>query len=337
MTASIETLRQRAAIIQAIREFFIENGFLEVETPTLAPSPGMDPYLNAFETEYHPEFVSSISQQTLYLPTSPEFHMKRLLGRGSGNIFQICRSFRNGETGSLHQPEFTMIEWYRAGEPYTKLMEDVEDLFLYTARKALATTSIHRNDKRIDLSLPWERLTVKQAWLKFTGIDLDHCRTNEELLAAGKRLGVENLKISDSWDTLYFKIFLGHIEPNFGKNVPLVLTEFPAGMASLARLKPDDPSVALRFEAYIDGIEICNAFDELTDPIIQRTRFENARALQKSMGKKPFPLDEQFLAALEKGLPACSGIALGVDRMIMLLLNKQTIQEVLAFPFSETS
>lgn len=335
MTASIETLRQRAAIIQAIREFFIENGFLEVETPTLAPSPGMDPYLNAFETVYHPEFTSPTSTQTLYLPTSPEFHMKRLIGRGCGNIFQICRSFRNGETGSLHQPEFTMIEWYRSGEPYTKIMEDVENLFSYTARKALSITSILRNDKHFNLLPPWERLTVKQAWLNFTGIDLDRCSTAKDLLAEGRRIGVENLKTDDSWDTLYFKIFLGRIEPYLGKAAPLILYEFPADMAALSRLKPSDPSVALRFEVYIDGVEICNAFDELTDPDIQRTRFDEARALQKSLGKKPFPLDEQFIAALEKGLPACSGIALGVDRMIMLLLNKQTIQEVLAFPFTE--
>ncbi len=335
MMASIETLRQRATIIQAIREFFIENGFLEVETPTLAPSPGMDPYLNAFETVYYPEFTSPSSTRTLYLPTSPEFHMKRLIGRGSGNIFQLCRSFRNGETGSLHQPEFTMIEWYRSEEPYTVIMEDVENLFSYTARKALSITSIYRNGRPISLQPPWERLTVKQAWLNFTGIDLGRCLTVKDLLAEGQRIGVENLKANDSWDTLYFKIFLGHIEPFLGKHAPLILYEFPADMAALSRLKPTDPSVALRFEVYIDGVELCNAFDELIDPGIQRARFEEARELQISLGKKPFPLDEEFLAALEKGLPACSGVALGVDRMIMLLLNKQTIQEILAFPFSE--
>lgn len=335
MTASIETLRKRAEIIQTIRRFFIENGFLEVETPALVSSPGMEPYLNAFETEFHPEFTARSPRRTLYLPTSPEFHMKRLLSRGSGDIFQICRVFRNGETGHLHQPEFTMIEWYRTGQPYSRIMEDVENLFLYTAQTVLASTFIYRNDHRIDLNPPWERMTVKTAWMTYTGIDPETCKTAAKLLAAGRRLGVPNLKPDDSRDTLYFKIFLDRIEPNLGTHAPLFLHEYPADMAALARLKPDDPSVALRFELYIDGIELCNAFDELIDPAVQKIRCEKARTLQISMGKKPFPLDERFLAALEKGLPPCSGIALGVDRMIMLLLNRQSIQDVLAFPFPE--
>jgi elongation factor P--(R)-beta-lysine ligase len=335
MTASIDTLRQRAAIIQTIRRFFIENGFLEVDTPALVSSPGMEPYLNAFETAFHPEFTARSPSRTLYLPTSPEFHMKRLLSRGSGDIFQICRAFRNGETGQLHQPEFTMLEWYRAGKTYSCIMEDVENLFLYTVQKALATTFICRNDRRIDLTPPWQRMTVNQAWKTYTGIDLETCETAAQLLAEGRRLDVPHLKPDDSRETLYYKIFLDRIEPYLGMQAPLFLHEYPADMAALARLKPDDPSVALRFELYIDGIELCNAFDELIDPAVQKTRCETARALQVSLGKKPFPLDEQFIAALEQGLPPCAGIALGIDRMIMLLLNKRSIQDILAFPFPD--
>ncbi|HPQ40162.1 MAG TPA: EF-P lysine aminoacylase GenX, partial [bacterium] len=186
---------------------------------------------------------------------------------------------------------------------------------------------------RIDLTPPWERLTVAEAWSRYTGIDLSACPSAPELRAAGRDIGVPHLLDDDPWDVLYFKIFLDRIEPYLGRERPVILYEYPASMAALARLKPGDPSVALRFEVYIAGIELANAFDELTDPEIQLRRCEEARKIQQESGRDPFPVDTAFIGALEQGMPPSAGIALGVDRLIMLILGKTTVADVIAFPF----
>ena len=341
MPTTIDILKQRAKIMQSIRDFFTSYDFLEVETPYLVTSPGMEPHLNAFETTFIPEGfkgnpnseTSSASSQIrhLYLPTSPEFHMKRLLCQGHHRIFQLARSFRNGETGDLHQPEFTMLEWYRANDTYESIMEDTEMLFYKVAINILGKPTVRRQDQIIDLSPPWERLTVKEAWLKYTGIDLNTSYNADALRTEGRELGVPHLLDDDPQDVLYFKIFLNLIEPKLGLKKPTILYEYPADMAALARLKPDDPSVALRFEVYAGGLELGNAFDELTDPDIQLQRCHEAQQIQLQEGNKPFPIDHDFINALKSGMPRSAGIAVGVDRMIMLLLEKESIKDVVAF------
>lgn len=331
MAADLKTLKDRAQIIAAIRRFFASRDFIEVETPALVPSPGMEPHLLAFRTEY----VSENGRQhvPLYLPTSPEFHMKRLLCRGAERIYQLARSFRNGETGDLHQPEFCMLEWYRAHADYTGIMNDTETMVAAAAGSVHDPPVIRIGDRSIDLSPPWERLTVAEAWERFTGINLKGCPSHGDLLAAGREIGVRNLRDTDPRDVLYFKIFLERIEPHLGRDRPVILYEYPADMAALARLKPGDPSVALRFEVYIAGIELANAFDELTDPDVQLQRCRMAQEIQRESGREPFPVDTAFIGALQGGMPPAAGIALGVDRLIMLILGKSTIHDVIAFPF----
>ncbi len=331
MITRYHNLTIRAKILRHIRHFFDEHGFIEVETPLLAHSPGMEPFLESFSTEYFDESAGKLRR--LYLPTSPEFHMKRLLSEGFDRIYQVTRAFRNNESGPMHHPEFTMLEWYRGGAGYDQIMADSEEMISAVATQVSGTPMIHGNSREISLLPPWDRITVREAWHRYAGIDLDQCGTVENLRRAGKEAGVENLQESDDWETLYFKIFLTCIESKLGVEKPVILYEYPASMAALARIKPQDPSVALRFEIYIDGIELGNAFDELTDPLVQAQRIEEAREQQICMNREPFPRDEFFMAALEKGIPPSAGIALGVDRLVMLILGTRDIQDVLSYSF----
>lgn len=332
MTATKKTLKARYEIIRAIREFFHSQKFIEVETPLLVVSPGMEPHLEAFQTRFVTE--SGSESRELFLPTSPEFHMKRLLVRGHQRIFQITHSFRNGEVGGHHQPEFCMLEWYRANRDYTSIMRDTEELVFHVATHVVGSSVIGSGAGSIDLTPPWERLTVREAWQRYTGIDLDRCSDATTLRREGQALNVEYLLDTDTYDEVYFKIFLSLIEPELGKTRPTILMEYPASMAALSRLKPEDPSVALRFEVYARGLELGNAFDELTDVNIQLQRCKEAQQEQIDQGKVPFPIDTAFIKALRDGMPPSAGIAVGVDRLVMLLLEKQSIEEVVAFPFS---
>lgn len=304
---------------------------MEVETPLLVHSPGMEPHLEAFDTVYH--HPGTGVHRRLFLPTSPEFHMKRLLSEGFERIYQVTRAFRNNEWSEWHAPEFTMLEWYRAHCGYERIMTDCEMMVSRVAEEATGDAVIRRAGREISLAPPWERITVREAWRRFAGIDLDRCDTAETLREAGWAIAVENLRMDDDWQTLYFKIFLDRIEPFLGRETPAILYEYPAEMAALARISPRDPAVALRFEIYIDGIELGNAFDELTDPVIQRERIEAARREQIRMHREPFPRDDHFLAALERGMPPAAGIALGVDRLVMLILGAASIHEITAFSF----
>lgn len=330
-------LLERARILHAIRSFFDDEGFLEVETPLLVRSPGMEPTLEAFKTCFLP--LGNAPAIDLYLPTSPEFHMKRLLAEGYSNIYQITRAFRNEEQGPLHNPEFTILEWYRAGVEYERIMSDCEKLFGVAAdaitRSGAPARSLSRNDRTISIDAPWERLSVRDAWQRYAGIDILTVTDAKQLRLAGIDKGIPNLRIDDPWDVLYFKIFLSLIEPHLGWERPVILYEYPASMSALARIKPDDSSVALRFEIYIAGIEMGNAFDELTDPDEQLERFRESAREKRAMGREPFPVDEAFIGALRRGMPSASGIAVGIDRLVMLLTGAETIREVMGFGFLE--
>jgi lysyl-tRNA synthetase class 2 len=293
-------LRRRAELLHATRSFFRERGFLEVETPIRIPGPLPEAYIDL------------IASEGSVLQPSPEICMKRLLAAGYDKIFQICKCFRKAERGRRHLPEMSLLEWYAVGEDYNDLMECTEQLIRYIARTLGAAGVISYQGQRIDLTPPWGRLTVAEAFARHSGLSL------ATALAEGR-----------------FDAMMGlEIEPHLGENRPVFLTDYPAEKASLARLKAADPSVAERFELYIGGLELCNGFSELNDPVEQRRRFEAEQRSMKAAGKPVYPLPEKFLDALER-LPPCAGNALGMDRLAMLFCDARSIDDVVTFTVEE--
>lgn len=286
----------RAKILQAVRLFFIQNDYLEVETPIRIPAPAPETQIDAQEAE------------GWFLHTSPELCMKRLLSAGYPRIFQICRCFRKHERGRRHLTEFTLLEWYTAGHTYLDMMVQCEKLIQFVAEAVGQFVSIDYKDRPILLSSPWDRMTVSEAFGRFS------------------RTSMKEALAQDRFD----EIMAIEIEPCIGNNRPVFLYDYPASCGALARLKPDNPSVAERFELYIAGLELCNAFTELTDPVEQRKRFEEERRLRRQAGKIEYPMPESFLSALED-MPAASGNALGMDRLILLLTGANSIDDVVAF------
>ena len=332
------------AVIAAIRRFFAERDFAEVETPALQVLPGIEPHLIAFETEITEPFQDG-DRQRLYLHTSPEFAMKKLLVAGQTRIYQLARCFRNAERSATHHPEFTMLEWYRAGADYRALMADCEAL-LRTVMAAVPATALARGDKRSDPDADWEYLTVAEAFRRDADIDLlatapdagspDAGSPDAALLRAeAKRIGVYTSP-SDSWEDVFFRIFVARIEGGLGIDAPTVLYDYPVSMAALSRAKPDDPRLAERFELYASGLELANAFSELTDAAEQRRRFAADVARKRELFGTAYPVDEDFLAALDHGLADCAGIALGVDRLVMLATGAPSIEDVLWAPVAAT-
>jgi len=322
-------LLQRMALIKALRAYFDSENFLEVETPILQTCPVIDTHIHGFSTELlGPDLALA---RSLYLHTSPEFAMKKLLVAGIPALYQICHVFRNGEASRLHSPEFTMIEWYRAGCDYHRIMTDCEALLRRTAQ-ALEVTTLRHRGRVCDPFADWQRLSVAQAFADYAAIDLaayldDTAAFNARIREAGIRTAAD-----DRWDDLFFRVMAEKIEPFLGMDVPCILYDYPASMASLSRRKPSDPRFAERFELYACGVELANAFTELTDPAEQRARYEIEMEAKQQIYGRRYPLDEDFIAALERGLPACSGIALGVDRLAMLLTGADNIEQVLWLP-----
>jgi len=322
-------LTRRGKILQGIRQYFLKEGFIEIETPYLVPSPGMEPHLSALELQMtRPDG----EKKRMYLHTSPEYCMKKLLGQGWEKIFQICRVFRDEEISSTHQIEFTMLEWYRAHADYRRIMEDCEGLLDHLSREIFGEPAISYQGKRIDLSPPAERLSVCRAMQVYGGLDIEKNWDRDSLLEEAKSRGyVFEEEETYSFDDIFFKVFLEAVEPRLGIPKPTILYDYPASMAALARLKPENPLWAERFELYVAGLEIANAFSELIDPAEQRKRFESEQRLRAVLGKPLYPIDEDLLQALSH-MPPSAGIALGVDRLVMLFCDAPTIQEVLAFP-----
>jgi len=286
----------RAKILQAVRTFFIQNDYLEVETPVRIPAPAPEAHIDAQEAG------------GWFLHTSPELCMKRLLSAGYPRIFQICRCFRKQERGRMHLPEFTLLEWYTTGHTYLEMMNQCEKLIQFAAGVTGRPESICYRDRRILLSSPWDRMTVCEAFDRFSRISM------KEALGQNR----------------FDEIMAIEIEPCLGNDHPVFLYDYPASCSALARLKPDNPSVAERFELYIAGLELCNAFTELTDPVEQRKRFEAERRIRRLAGKMEYPMPESFLSALND-MPAASGNALGMDRLILLLTDANSIDDVVAF------
>ena len=314
-------LQARARIQAALRDWFRREGFVEVETPILQFSPGAEVHLSAFATERRKPDGSSVIR---WLHTSPEFAMKKLLAGGVPKLFQFARVFRNGEGSALHHPEFTMLEWYRAGTAYQTIMEDCAALLRLTDVRAFSWQG-----RTCDPAAEPERLTVAEAFKRHAGVDLLATVGNAEALSRAS--GVAG-HAGDSWDDVFFRIMFEKIEPKLGIGRPTILCEYPISMAALARAKPSDPRVAERFELYACGVELANAFGELTDPAIQRARLTADMAEKERLYGVRWPIDEDFLAALEHGLPDCAGIALGFDRLVMLATGAQQIEDVLWLP-----
>jgi elongation factor P--(R)-beta-lysine ligase len=317
-------LRARAQAQSAIRGHFAGQGFLEVETPLRVPSPGLELHLDAEPSG------------EAWLVTSPEYQMKRLLAAGCERIFQLCHCFRRGERTAQHNPEFTMLEWYRAYAGYEEIAADVEQLGAAVARAVCGTTALGYGGVPVDLAPPWERLTVAEALRRHAGLEAPGDLPAPELRRRALALGFGPIAEDAPWDDVFFQVFVHAVEPKLGRSGrPTILLEWPAPLAALARTKPGDPAVALRFEAYACGLELANAFDELVDAAVQRGRFlEDIRA-RRERGRPEYPLDERLMAALVEGLPPSAGVALGVDRLVMLVTGASDIREVLAFTVDE--
>lgn len=321
-------LLARARIAAALRAWFAAHDFIEVETAALQISPGNETHLHAFATDLT---APGGEHERLYLRTSPEFACKKLLAAGETKIFDFARVFRNRERGALHHPEFTLLEWYRAGEPYETLMGDCAALLAEAARAANTTRLSWRGREADPFAAP-ERLTVAEAFDRYAEIDLlatlnDNEGNRDALAKAARRAGV-SFGPDENWGDIFSRVMAERIEPGLGDGRAVILCEYPITQAALARPKPNDPRVAERFELYACGVELANAFGELTDPDEQRKRFEVAMADKQRIYGERYPVDEDFLAALA-AMPPSSGIAIGFDRLVMLATGAQRIEQVL--------
>ncbi|AAK02286.1 TPA: elongation factor P--(R)-beta-lysine ligase [Pasteurella multocida] len=309
-SASIENLLARAKIIAEIRRFFTDRGLLEVETPVLSEFGVTDVHLSTFNTT----FISPTAEKSkaLWLSTSPEYHMKRLLAAGSGPIFQLCHVFRNEEAGQRHNPEFTMLEWYRPHFDMYRLINEVDDLL-----------------QQILDCKPTESLSYQFVFQEYVGLD-PLSAEKAELVAKAKQYHLQQAEQEDR-DTLLQFLFSTVVEPNIGKENPVAVYHFPATQAALAQISSEDHRVAERFEFYYKGLELANGFHELTDVNEQLHRFEQDNVQRQKMGLPQRQIDKRLLGALQAGVPNCSGIALGVDRLLMIALGANAIHEVMAF------
>lgn len=313
-SASIANLQKRAQIIRQIRQFFAARNVWEVETPSLCSSTVTDVHMQAFVTEFSCPPVGKT--QSLYLQTSPEYAMKRLLCAGSGAIFQICKAFRNEDAGRNHNPEFTILEWYRPGFDHLQLMEELNALLQVVLGCKAA-----------------EKISYQQACQQFLQLD-PLSASLEEVRALGSELGYGDICAKeDNIDTLLQLLFCQHVEPNIGQDTPCFVYDFPASQAALARINPADARVAQRFELYYQGKELANGFHELADAGEQKQRFSHENKQRAAKGLEQVSIDGHFLDALQAGLPDCAGVAVGIDRLVMLALGESNISRVLAFAY----
>lgn len=300
-------LARRATLLKEARAFFDDRGFMEVETPLAVPSPGMELHLDAFE------LAGTSPAAPRWLVTSPEYQMKRLLADGHAKIFQLCKAFRRGELGSRHNPEFTICEFYRSNADVGAIMADTEDLV-----EALTGGEVRLGDRRIAARAPFERITLCDAYATFAKLSHD-----------------ETLHVAAHDEDRFYRLLVDVVEPALAElDRAVFLTEYPASQASLARKKPGDPRVAERFELYVAGVELCNGFGELTDPVEQRARFEHDRDERKKRGMPLYPIDEKFLDALAR-VPPSAGNAIGFDRVVALACGTTEIRDVMAFADDE--
>lgn len=312
-------LAARGRMMAALREFFARREFVEVDTPLVVPSPGLEVHLTA------------VPAGNGFLITSPEYQMKRLLAAGMERIYQVCKCFRAGEDGAHHQPEFTMLEWYRAWDELDTIARDTESLVAHVAAAVNGKPVVKVGGRTIAVDGPWLRMTVSEAMYDHAGVEVRGDETVPELIEAVRAAGLDP-GTARHWDDVFFTAFVARVEPALAAiDRPVLLADWPAPLAARAQRKHGNPAVVERFEAYIGGVELANAFGELTDPLEQRARFEDDLAMRRARSLPQYPIDEKLLSALAEGLPPSAGIALGVDRLAMLVLGAGTIGDVLAF------
>ncbi len=317
-SATLETLRLRAELLTQIRAFFAARAVLEVETPVLSRAAGTELHLHSFTTRY--SGPSAPPDGCLYLHTSPEYSMKRLLAAGSGSIYQISKVFRDGEAGRRHNPEFTLLEWYRTGFDHLRLMDEVEALVASVLQERLSLRET-------------QRLSYREAFMRHAGID-PHAADTAALADCARRHGITAPAGMENVErTAWLDLLMTHVvEAQLGRDCLCFVYDYPADQASLARIRPGAPALAERFELYVQGVELANGFHELADCAEQRGRFEQDNDVRRARGLPVLPIDEHLLAALAHGLPDCAGVALGLDRLVMLAAEASAIQDVIAFP-----
>jgi elongation factor P--(R)-beta-lysine ligase len=321
--ARMTYLAQRAKALAAARAFFASREFTEVETPLLVPSPGLEIHLDA------------VPAGGGYLITSPEYQMKRLLAAGFERIYQICKCFRGNEDGPHHSGEFSMIEWYRAPGTLAEIARDTEELVHAVVAAVSGTPHARIGGRTIDVTPPWPWRTVRAAMREWAGVDVVGDEPAAELAAKVRAAGIA-VAADAAWDDAFFAAFLARVDPAIAAlDRPVFLHDWPVPLAALAARHPSDPLTAGRFEAYVGGIELANAFAELVDPHEQRARFEDDQRIRRERGRAVYPIDEKLLAALAEGLPESAGIALGFDRLVMLATGASSIGQVLTFTGSE--
>jgi lysyl-tRNA synthetase class 2 len=323
-------LLARAQILKAVRIYFEKEGFLEVETPILQVSPGIDRHIQPIEASVAGAFTAPHVKR--FLHTSPEFAMKKLLAAGEQRIFQICHVFRDHEDGPIHHPEFTMLEWYRAGENYQSLIEDVQALVSAAATASKADQFVHKGTS-VSADETWQKMSVAEAFSSCANIDLlaqvesDGTEKTASFLSAARQSGVRCEDL-DCWDDIFHRVMLEKIEPVIKQGPPTFLYDYPAPVGALARRKPQDPKICERVEAYVCGLELANGFSELTDAAEQRQRFDRDRNVFEAQYGSQLPIDEDFLLALDC-IPPSAGMALGIDRLVMLLTGAHEIKDVM--------
>jgi lysyl-tRNA synthetase class 2 len=319
-------LETRAQILRYIREFFWSREFLEVETPLILGLPGQEPYLSPMKLTIHDDTRKAYQA---FLHTSPEYTLKKMLASGFGDVFSLCKTFRDYESfGGTHNPEFTMLEWYRVHGTMYDLMDDVEALFdaLQTKVEELVTSNLKLET--------FDRRSMKEVWQTTIGVNLDKYLAQGSMYELCKERGY-NVQPDETYEDLFYRVFLNEIEPEFKNlNSKIIIYNYPAPMAALAKLSQTTPGYAERFEVYIHGIEIANAFTELTDRAEQLLRLQEEQVLRKKLGRDVYDIDMDFVDAVGN-MPECAGIALGVDRLIQVLLGVENIDDVLALPMSK--
>ena len=318
-------LVSRAHLLWLLRSFFHQEGFLEIEVPSVVYSPGLEPQLDAFEVKTI--YAQQVNPARRWLHTSPEYALKRFLGtEGSGvnRVYALSSCFRDELPSMSHSPEFTMLEWYARDLSLEQLMTQCEKLIRHLAQEA---NSLGFSQGSWLSSEEFERLSVREAFVRYAGIDLELCSEVDQLRIAAQEAGIRTSALHGEWDELYFQVFMDLVEPHLGKTQPTFLYNFPSSQAALAKLEPTDPRWARRFELFISGIELANAFDELSDPQEQRVRFEDDLRVRYERQAQTPPIDELLLQSLPK-LGDCVGIALGFDRLMMLLLDCSDINQV---------
>jgi len=332
-----DLMARRAAIVRKIREFFWERGFEEAETPLMVRRPGMEPHLDPFKTVLtgQPSEGRAAPTEGMYLITSPEYALKKMLVAGYEKIFQLGKSFRNRETaGALHNPEFTMLEWYRAYADYSDIMKDTEEMVNFLAREMCGGALVKYGGREVDTKTPWPRVRVKDLFKEYAGVDEETLLDAELLRAAAGKKGYK-VGPDTPYEDLFYLIFMNEIEPRLGMDKPVIVFDYPLQLGALAKRSEAYPRYAERFEVYIAGVELCNAYTELNDPVEQESRLKAEREKRIGMGKDNYPVDQSFIGALKFGMPPSGGNALGADRLAMILTGTEDINDIMLFPLRD--